>query len=928
MNHLRRILSIILVIVMILSMAVAMAGCDEDAETPEQTEDEAATGSYSVTVRTKGGMAMEGLDVYIYADNTLADLKQYGETDENGSVSFQLPESSDYAIAVSGAPKGYEVEPYYTFSGNSAAIELTSSPVAGENLSGASLGLGDVIYDFSVTTPGGDTVTLSEVLSQKKMVLLNFWYTTCTYCVAEFPYMEEAYEQYSGDVGIIAVDPLEEDNAITVFQEQNGLTFTMAKCPASWSTTFSVSGYPTSIIIDRYGVICLIEVGGMTSLQPFISIFDHFTAEDYEQQLYSDASELLTAVKPTYEMDTSENIGALINSGDISVTYRPEEGDEYSWPFIATEKNGEACLKASNQEIESSYAILYADIELKQGQAIAFDYLASTELNVDIMYVLVNEEPIYSISGTSETEAWEHCYPWVALEDGTYELALCYLKDDSINEGDDTVYIKNMHVVDASEIDVPTYIPRYAAVTEDGFDYTYADIVLNETDGYYHVGAADGPLLLADLMNYTQFNEEKTVWEMAYDNEIVLDGHDYYDELVNYCSYASNSSLNGICTVNEELAELLKIVAKVAGFDGGENEWLKICKYYQAYGAGGAQIEDPVKGLASFSAYEAKLGVNVESNYFYYDRAIIPRGLLAEFTPTTSGVYRITSRNDSEEGVDGWIFDENRECLYTYEASERSFNDDGEVSMVYYMEAGTPYYIDIAFWDMYNVGYIYYDIEYLGSSYELFRTCAPAYFTYDSDATGDEMYYLITGGIDVVLGKDGYYYEDLGVDANGNQKYGSLIYCDFTGTTGVFSSPIATTDVAGMIDLNGFDFSKTEEDLYVIAALEKNDYDKDATDAYLKEQWGEDYDSNVEYYQVEDVYAGKYHGTGADLTGEISTYLDDMITMGNAELQGCVPVTERLAEILQMLMDKFTFENVENSWLKICYYYQYLGPEN
>lgn len=70
-----------------------------------------------------------------------------------------------------------------------------------------------------------------------------------------------------------------------------------------------------------------------------------------------------------------------------------------------------------------------------------------------------------------------------------------------------------------------------------------------------------------------------------------------------------------------------------------------------------------------------------------------------------------------------------------------------------------------------SIGYIRYDIEYLGSEYELFRLASPGYFTYDSNATGDQMYYVIGGGIDVVLGTDGKYYEDLGVDANGNQKY-------------------------------------------------------------------------------------------------------------------------------------------------------------
>ena len=39
-------------------------------------------------------------------------------------------------------------------------------------------------------------------------------------------------------------------------------------------------------------------------------------------------------------------------------------------------------------------------------------------------------------------------------------------------------------------------------------------------------------------------------------------------------------------------------------------------------------------------------------------------------------------------------------------------------------------------------------------------------------------------------------------------------------------------------------------------------------------------------------------------------------------------VTERLAEILQLLMDKYTFENVDHSWTKLCYYYDYLGSND
>ena len=945
MYYLKKILPLLLALAVVLSMA----GCVSNEPPTETTSGEPVKkAEYSVSLKTLGGMALAGIDVYAYADSTLGELLEAGKTDENGMARFSLPAGGKPVVVLSGVPEGYDVAPYYAFDGSAAVITLSSALVTGESLSSATLGVGDVMYDFSVTKPDGTKVTLSEMLKEKKMVLLNFWYTTCSWCLKEFPYMEEAYQQFSDDVGIIALDPMDQNPAVAAFQAQYGLTFDMAECPTAWTSVFGISGFPTSVVIDRYGVICLIEAGGITSLRPFTSMFAHFTAEPYEQKLFGSLGELVSNVKPTYTMESSEAVGAVMDGGKLDVTYRPEtegESAQYAWPFVITEKNGVSCLKASNQEIEASYAILYADVYLQAGQAVGFDYLSSTEKGCDILYVIVNDEDVYQISGRSEPEQWNSCYPWVAKESGVHEVALCYLKDGDSNEGDDTVYLKNLRIVDAADIDVPTYIPNYPAATQDGMSYTYEQIVLNEKDGYYHVGTADGPLLLADLMGYTQFYEEKTVWDLVYNGQATWNGKNFYDDMVKYFSYASNSSMNGVCTVNEELAQWLKRVAASVGFDNDENEWLKICKYYKAYGTD-KQLTDPIKGLANFCAFEAKLGKNVSTNCFYYDRPIMPRGLLAKFVPAKSGVYRISSRCDSEHGAEGWIFGEDRDVdYYTYEPNERLAKDNLNVYMTYYMEAGQAYYIDIAFWDIYEVGYIYYDIEYIGKEYDVFRACSPGYYTYDTNATGDQMYALIAGGIDVVLGEDGYYYEDRGLDASGKQKYGSLIYADFTGLTSVFNKPVASVNayddngkvildkngdpvvVKGMIDLGGFDFSKTENDLYILSILEKYDGDQAKANAYLKDYWGEDYDANAREYQLEEVFAGIYHGRGEDHTDEIRGYLKKMITTGPEELRGCVPMDERLAELLQMLMDKYTFAGVDHSWTKVCYYYEHLGPD-
>ncbi len=884
--------------------------------------------TYSISVKTVGGMAVNGLDIYIYTDESLTDLVQFGKTDDSGTASIKTNDGEGYVAVISGAPKGYDVASCYPLSGEKTEITLTSKLIADANLADVKepFALGDVMYDFTTTDSEGNKVTLSQMLEEKDMVLLNFWYAGCGPCVNEFPYMERAYQTHKDNVGIIALNPYDTTEEIKAFRESMGLSFNMASCPGSWTQAFNVTGFPTSVVVDRYGVICLIEVGGLPSETPFNNTFTYFTGEDYVQKLCpGGVGDLNVVVKPTFSMPDPEEMAAALGNSDENIVFAPETGKdaEMSWPFVL--KEGEQVAYASNQGIENSFAILYVKVQLKKGQAIGFDYQSSCASGTDVMYVLVDKDDIYQISGVAEAGQWEKCYPWVADKDGEYEVALCYMKGVGDAQGDDTVYVKNFRIVDAAQVDAPSYIPREAALSEDGFDFTYANVVYNEKDGYYHVGDANGPLLLADLMNPTQFNEEESIYTLLSEGKVVVDGVNYYDKTVRFCNYAGNSKLGGVCTVNQELAEYLKVIAREAGFDGGENEWLKICRYFEAYGTNGQQLEDPVAGLAPFSAYTATEGTNVSTNALYYDRVIMPRGLWAKFVPTKSGVYRITSRTDSNSNVEGWLADRttletwtstggNPQFLTVYEMDERLYSDENNVSMVYYMKGGEEYYIDICFYDLYEVGTIYYDIEYLGASYDHFRLASPGYFTYDTNATGDAMYYTIAGGIDVVE-KNGKFYHK---KADGS--VGSVLYADFSGITPIFTSMSLQEVIAN----GGFDFTRTEDDEFVLNFLRQNDNDPAKTKAYLKEYWGSDYDAYAKEYQLEDVLAGKLHGKGENLTAKAQAYISKMAT-GPVERQGCVEVTTELAELLQKLMDKYTFAGVDHSWVKLCYYYDYMG---
>ena len=958
---LKKLLSVTLILAAVLFMFVS---CD-NGEEPGGSGGGAggggsivASSTYNVTVMTKGGMAMADLPVYVFAleDGVLGEMIDgaYGATDKDGKVSFKLPDGRKYAVRIDlSIPEGYDAKEYYPLLESNTKIEVTSAVIPETSLTGVSYSLGDVIRDFTVNSTvlvkGDDNVlrlenqvfTLSEALKEKDAVLINFWYTTCSWCITEFPYMQKTYEKYSDDIAIIALDPLTDDTLVDIknFQLDMGLTFNVGQDLFGLASSFGVTGYPTSVMVDKYGVITLIEPGAIPSERAFNLMFEHFSADNYVQKLIYDINDIVPKEKPNVDMPTSTEIGEVFDGsllGDLN--YRNDEDDEWSWPFIIGQigEGSEAInvVYPANANRESSYAQLIFDVPLKAGEVLAFDYFSSSELGADILYVIVDGKDIYSISG--ESDKWATCYAFVAEEDATYNVGLVYTKDSSDDIGDDTVYLKSLRIVSEEDIDSATYIYRFAA-TKPNFYGEYEDYitpVYNEKDGYFHVNSADGPILLADLMGYTRFSDSDYVYNMSI-------GKSYQTVLVQYCNYASNSVLYGLCPVTEELKGLLIKVSEDYGDASNPNDWLRLCCYYDAYGTDGKQLEDPIRGLALFSAYDTILSEYGDTDFpneIVYNRVIMPRGLIYKFTPEVSGTYLITSRAPDAANpgafisTDAWIFVGNgfhdRAAWYTYESVDRNNETDFDnCYMMVYMEAGKDYYIDIAYYDVYQEGTISFRIERLGGEgHYRFTLASPGYFTYNETISGG-MGNTISGGIAVE--KIGNYWYEKRTDG----VAGSLLYADFTKKTPIFSHSLAY-----MIDSGAFDFSRTENDQFVLNYLAMNDNDPVKCDAYLRALWGDTYAENREIYQLDDVYNGIYHGDGQDYTALARQYYENRIVAGyNAILEediaendariGCVIVTDELANLLQKIMDKYTFEGVENSWAKVCYYMQYFCAE-
>lgn len=251
------------------------------------------SGTYTVEIKTENGKPLEEVEVRVYTDTTKSDIVAVGKTDETGTFSFESKGAIGNVIYLDGVPMGYDLSESYEITEQNTQIALKTELLSLDELEGVTFELGDVFADMSVTTPEGKTYTISELLKEKKAVVLNFWYIGCQPCKTEFPYLQEAYEAYQEDIEVIAINPMDgTDETIAAYQKENGLTFPMAVCDAAWATYMGNPSYPTTVVIDRYGTIGFMHTGSVTATEDFTKVFEFFTADDYEQTTIRRLSEI------------------------------------------------------------------------------------------------------------------------------------------------------------------------------------------------------------------------------------------------------------------------------------------------------------------------------------------------------------------------------------------------------------------------------------------------------------------------------------------------------------------------------------------------------------------------------------------------------------------------------------------------------------
>ena len=108
-----------------------------------------------------------------------------------------------------------------------------------------------------------------------KVVLLDFWATWCGPCISTFPRLREWHKKYAGNDFVIVgvtkyygsgdgkrMTQLQELDFLNEFKQKYKLPYSLAVAePSEDSMKYGISAYPTTILLDRNGVVRYIGIG-------------------------------------------------------------------------------------------------------------------------------------------------------------------------------------------------------------------------------------------------------------------------------------------------------------------------------------------------------------------------------------------------------------------------------------------------------------------------------------------------------------------------------------------------------------------------------------------------------------------------------------------------------------------------------------------
>ena len=117
---------------------------------------------------------------------------------------------------------------------------------------------GTKLKRFQAKDAAGQEWSLQSLLRQRQGAVLNFWFSSCTGCVAEMPFLVKlAPELARRQIALLGVNAIDEGSIVQRTAKTNGLPYPTLVGPgaSALSKSVGVQAYPVTLVLDKGGTV-------------------------------------------------------------------------------------------------------------------------------------------------------------------------------------------------------------------------------------------------------------------------------------------------------------------------------------------------------------------------------------------------------------------------------------------------------------------------------------------------------------------------------------------------------------------------------------------------------------------------------------------------------------------------------------------------
>ncbi|WP_456440494.1 TlpA family protein disulfide reductase, partial [Psychroserpens sp.] len=112
--------------------------------------------------------------------------------------------------------------------------------------------IGKTAPNFEVVDINGNEISSKEL--KGKIIVLNFWFTTCKPCIDEIPSLNKVFETYKDNPDVIfASITFNHKSSVNSFKKKHPIKYPVVSDAGETCKLFNLTGYPTNVIIDKNG---------------------------------------------------------------------------------------------------------------------------------------------------------------------------------------------------------------------------------------------------------------------------------------------------------------------------------------------------------------------------------------------------------------------------------------------------------------------------------------------------------------------------------------------------------------------------------------------------------------------------------------------------------------------------------------------------